>query len=234
MNQIIVSIVLPTYNSAEIIARTLDLILTFDRPDFELIVVENGSTDDTSEKIRIALKAAKKMKTVLTHSQKGLGNAIREGFSIAQGEVVAFVEDDLPFGFQEIDLAIEAVSRSDSNFAIYLSKYHQSTIVKRNWKRQVIGFIFRSIRDAFLSSKIRDTQGTFICKGQELKKLVLNTNEPGFIISTEIAYHLQRQGFVSEEVPVRHILELRGASTLTFYDAVQLFLGIIRIRFQSQ
>lgn len=230
MKGISVSIVLPTYNSSTIIARTIDLILTFDRPDFELIVVENGSTDDTIEKVQIALQDAKNMKTFLTHSEKGLGNAIREGFSIAQGEVVAFVEDDLPFGFQEIDLAIMAVARRDTNFAIYLSKYHNETRVKRNWKRQTVGYIFRTIRDFFLSCELRDTQGTFICKGQEIKKLILKTSEPGFIICTEIAFHLQRQGFLSEEVPVQHILELRERSTLTIYDTAQLFFGIIRIK----
>ena len=87
------SIIVPTYNAAELVRDTLDCILTQNYSDYELIIVDDGSTDDT---MRILSEYAEKDARIRVLSQKNAGpaDARNLGLENARGEYILFVDSD--------------------------------------------------------------------------------------------------------------------------------------------
>lgn len=84
-----VSVVVCTHNGSATIEQTLRHLLDLDYPDYEIIVVDDGSTDDTAER----LAAFSDVHTIHTRNG-GLSRARNVGMEAAQGEIVAYIDDD--------------------------------------------------------------------------------------------------------------------------------------------
>jgi len=89
-NNIKVSIIIPTYNRGWIIKEAIESVLAQDFIDFELIVVDDGSTDNTSE----ILHSYREDITVLRQNNKGVSAARNRGLSEASGRFIAFLDSD--------------------------------------------------------------------------------------------------------------------------------------------
>ncbi len=85
-----ISVIIPTYNRAELVLRAVDSVLAQTFEDFELIVVDDGSTDDTVS----ALKPYKDRLRLIVQSHAGVSAARNHGLSIAQSELIAFLDSD--------------------------------------------------------------------------------------------------------------------------------------------
>lgn len=85
-----VSVVVPTYNYARFLGRALDSVLSQTAPPSEIIVVDDGSTDDTAK----VLDAYAKYITALRLPNRGVSSARNAGISIASGGFVALLDSD--------------------------------------------------------------------------------------------------------------------------------------------
>jgi glycosyltransferase involved in cell wall biosynthesis len=90
LNKPLVSVIIPTYNRGWIIQEAIDSVLDQDFSDFELIVVDDGSDDNTPE----ILGAYGKAITVLHQSNKGVSAARNRGIAEAAGRLIAFLDSD--------------------------------------------------------------------------------------------------------------------------------------------
>ncbi|WP_100259178.1 glycosyltransferase family 2 protein [Qipengyuania seohaensis] len=87
-----VSVVVPTFNRAKSIKRTILSILAQDYTNFELIVVDDCSTDDTDAQIRAI--ADPRLRVIRLEANAGVGAARNRGIAEAQGELIAFCDSD--------------------------------------------------------------------------------------------------------------------------------------------
>ena len=116
-NAPLVSVIIPTYNRAEIIEEAVDSVLAQDYKDFELIVVDDGSTDNTSEVLATYGDDIR----VLYQENKGVSAARNRGISEAAGKLIAFLDSDDLWMPQKLTTQVE-----------FFRHFHQ-TVVKSNY-----------------------------------------------------------------------------------------------------
>src|SRR5690349_3602213 len=85
-----VSVIIPTYNRAQFIARAVDSVLEQTYKDFEIIVIDDGSSDNTQE----ILKAYEGKIRYVYQQNKGISAARNRGIQEAKGEYIAFLDSD--------------------------------------------------------------------------------------------------------------------------------------------
>jgi hypothetical protein len=195
------SVVIPSRNGVAVLPHTLEQFAGVLGAEDELIVVENGSTDDTTALLD-SIAETWKHSTPLTvlHSEPGLGNALRTGVLASRGERLLLTDDDLPFGFS--DLAIFRELPRDVVLAIG-SKAHPATRAPRSVRRRVQSRVFRWLRTALLHSAVGDSQGTTWVDGPWARSFAAVSRETGLIWTVELVLAAEQQGIEVWEVPVQ-------------------------------
>ena len=94
MDNIKVSVIVPVYNSGEYIGSTLDSIINQDFNSFELIVIDDGSTDNSLEIIKEKLSKSTISYEIFHQENAGVSNARNKGIEIARGDYLVFVDSD--------------------------------------------------------------------------------------------------------------------------------------------
>ncbi|MEK7497632.1 MAG: glycosyltransferase family 2 protein [Patescibacteria group bacterium] len=105
-----VSVIIPTYNEEKVIGECLKSLLGQSLADFEVIVVDDGSTDTTMLKLRSASKTERVK--VFTQGHRGAGAARNLGVKHAKGEILVFVDADMTFGKEFLKNLIKPIGLS--------------------------------------------------------------------------------------------------------------------------
>ena len=90
-NKILFSIIIPTYNRASLIKETINSVLLQDYPNFEIIIVDDGSTDDT-ENIVKSIEDSRINYHKKTNAERGAARNF--GIKLAKGEYITFLDSD--------------------------------------------------------------------------------------------------------------------------------------------
>jgi glycosyltransferase involved in cell wall biosynthesis len=228
VSRINISYVVAAHNSALVIESTVRKIhdeLSARDFSFEILVVENASSDDT---YAICKKLEDHFPSLQTlQSEKGLGAAFRKGMLAANGELVIATADDLPFGFSDLD---QYMSRSEKPAICIGSKGLPASEVSRSLLRSVASAFFLGARFLILGLKIRDTQGTYLVQRQVARDVAEILTESNYIYTTEFAYVGQNMGYEILELPVKAEPELRNTTVRVVRDGIDMCKGLIRIR----
>ena len=136
-----ISIVVPAYNAAGVIERCIDTVLRQTYPDFELLIIDDGSTDETAE--IVAAKAAQDARIHLIRQENaGVSSARNTGIAVASGELLCFIDSDdtVSANYLETLLALYSpgvlpvidVVRSDRNGSA-LSPMPETFMLEGDW-----------------------------------------------------------------------------------------------------
>jgi glycosyltransferase involved in cell wall biosynthesis len=224
--------IVPAHNSSQMIEGTLkELRDRFDGQDVEIVVVENGSSDDTPELLRrvAADWDDPKVRLRVLTSPKGLGNALRHGITESRGERIFLGADDIPFGFGDLEAA-ERFDHSEHKVVIG-SKAHAASEVGRGLLRNVLTFGFLTVRRVILGMRTRDPQGTFMLDGEWARSVAPRLTEPGFLLTTELVYLAESSGVRPVEVPVQlSAAHAAHSSRIKLADVWKMGVGLIGVR----
>lgn len=204
------SVFFPAYNEEKNIANTVDKALkvleSLKLEEYEVIVIDDGSKDQTG---KIADELAKEDKRVKVIHQKngGYGHALRAGFNNAKFNLVVYTDADGQFDFSEVAKFLEKAKDAD---VIYGCKIKRSDNPFRNlaaWTWGASLFLFFGLR-------IKDIDTGFKMVSQKvLKKISPLQSTRGAMINAELAIKAQRAGFKVAQVAVHHYPRLAGSST---------------------
>jgi len=111
-----ISLILPAWNESDAILRAIeeaDAALRQVSDDFEIIVVDDGSTDNTVELVKQAAVENHSLRLVQHNSNQGYGAALRSGFAEAKKDLVGFTDADCQFDLTELNRFVLLAERYD-------------------------------------------------------------------------------------------------------------------------
>lgn len=225
------SLVIPAFNEARRLPETLKKAHTFleaQKYSYEIIVVENGSQDNTLEVARQFAREIKQLR-VLHEKQRGKGHAVRSGMLIARGDYRFMADADLsmpvegisqflPPALEQLDIAI------GSREVPGAVRYHEP--VYRHIGGRAINLLIRLLA----LPGLHDTQCGFKCfRGPVADDLFLNQTMTGWSFDVELLYVARLRGYQIEEIPV-HWYYRSESKVNPVKDAMRLIVDILQIR----
>ncbi len=228
------SVVIPAYNEAERIPRTLNEALSFLQEnfpnDFEIIVVDDGSSDDTVKMVQSTVENETVLQLISFPRNRGKGAAVREGILQAKGKFILFMDADLATPMKEclkfIELAKTGVEVVLGSRDLPESDVRQS----QSWIRQNMGRTFNRMVQLIVLHGIRDTQCGFkLFTKKAAKDIFSQTTVDRFAFDVEVLLLAKELGYKIEEVAVEwyHVPESRVSP---IKDAAQMFFDIVKLR----
>lgn len=225
------SLVIPAYFEEERIAETIHSVeraLGFLRSEggFEIIVVDDGSTDATSEQARAA-----GADVVLTQPQNlGKGAAVRAGTLAARGRSIAFTDADLSYEPTQVLALLEGLEQGWD--AVVGSRKHTATttVVAAGRLREVGGRIINGFTSVVLLGQYRDTQcGLKGFRSEVARVLFGKSKVNGFAFDIELFHLIERYRCSLLEVPVQ-VTNSEQSTVHVARDGLALVRDLFRIR----
>ena len=202
-----VSVVIPAYNEGERIEATLGRLTEYlakNFPRFELIVVDDGSGDDTADKVKRAAETNPHIALISYSPNRGKGFAVRQGMLRAANDAVLFTDADLSTPVEEIAMALRELARG---FPVVIAsrRHPDSTIAARQSRaREMIGRIFNALVRLMLGLPYQDTQCGFKCFTRSAAKEVFGRARiDTFSFDVEVLLIAKTLGYAIKEISVR-------------------------------
>lgn len=224
-----INIIIPAYNEEGGIGKTLSKIPAAELNklgyDTEVIVVDNGSTDNTVN-IAKALGA-----TVIHESTKGYGSAYKTGFASVNGDFIATCDADYTYPVEIIPNLLKKLIENDLDFITTNRFSHGYTTLKSMPIISRIGNLILSILfKALFGIKIKDSQsGMWLFKSDLLKKLHLRSNRMAFSQEIKIeAIYYAKCKWSEEEID--YYDRIGNKKLKPFSDGVNNILNLFKKR----
>jgi dolichyl-phosphate beta-glucosyltransferase len=233
-----VSVVIPAFDERETIRRTLEEISTYLRGtglSHEILVVDDGSTDGTREVVADVAEYTPELRLLTLPVNRGKGCAVRRGAQEASGDVVAFIDADLPYSLQNFGDAVALVQTGATDIAIGARDLAESS-ADRSYPllRRFMGKTFSYVIRAALLPRIPDTQCGLKAYSAAAAKLLFGESRlNGFGFDFEVLFLAQKYGFRIERIPVtlthRHQSKVR-----IFRDSARMLMDVVRVRWWNR
>jgi len=229
------SIVIPSFNEDLRLPTTLREISSYirsSRRETEVIVVDDGSTDRTSDVANSFRGEIERLRVVANNKNRGKGYSVRHGMMEARGRVVLFTDADLSAPIAEADKLLAALA--DHDVAIGSRAMDRSLIsVRQSLFREYAGIIFNFIVRAILRLPFVDTQCGFKAFRRERCRVIFEQQRiERFGFDPEILYLARHHGLSSAEIPVRWA-HSPATKVSMWRDSIQMFLDVFVIRWNS-
>jgi glycosyltransferase involved in cell wall biosynthesis len=222
------SVFFPMWNEEEYIDRAIEAATTeclslLDRKeilDYELIIVDDASTDHTAE-LADELAAADPHVRVVHHPvNRKLGGSMKTGFATATGDVVLYSDADLPFDMAEVSRAIR------------LMRYYEADIVSafrfdrtgEGSLRTVYTFFYNFLIRRLFGVRMRDINFAFkLCRTSIFEHLALSSE--GSFVDAELIIRANKLGFNVIQFGVDYFPRTRGESTLASGSVIRKIIS---------
>ena len=203
---IFLSLIIPVYNEEIRLDKPLVHVAEYlqaNFPHWEILYVDDGSTDNTYQKLQMIQRTQNHVRAVHYANNRGKGHAVREGLRSAEGNILLFSDADFSAPIEEMqkllafivggyDVAIGSRGLPDSNVEV-----HQS------WARETMGKMGNLLIRALLPIDLSDTQCGFkMFRKEAVVKILPKLKINGFAFDIEILAIAQVIGLRIAEVPV--------------------------------
>lgn len=236
MDRTQVAIVVPAFNESRRLIDNLLTLLSYlqtFRPNAELIVVDDGSTDGTAEVAEALFTRRPDVDArVLRSAQnRGKGHAVRAGLLAARAPIVLFSDADLSTPITELPKIVEPIDAGEFDVVFGSRALDRSLIGQRQpWRREQGGKVFNGIVRLLTGLPFFDTQCGFKAFRMEAARPVIEQAQiDGFGFDVELLFLAQRAGLRLLEVPVRWDHN-EGSKVHIVRDSLQMFSEVVSLR----
>ena len=225
-----ISVFFPAYNDeasiAGLVGEALALLPSL-TDDFEVIVVDDGSTDGTAAVLDELARADPRLRVVHHESNRGYGAALRTGFMSATKDLVFYTDGDGQYDVRELLLLRPLLAAEVDIVNGY--KVQRAD----GWQRKAIGAVYNGLAHLLFSIPIRDVDCDFrLIRRRAVEQVELVSSSGS--ICVELVHKLHQRGCVFAEVPVQHRPRAHGRSQFftlrrvsrTAFDLMSLWLRV--------
>ncbi len=226
---------IPAYNEEQRLPRTIEQIekyLDGRQGSYELILVDDGSTDGTRKVMDAAVLRNDRVRVESLPANRGKGRALAAGVAVARGDEVLVSDADLSTPIEELD-KLEAALKTGAGVAIASRAVRGSRVViHQPVYRVLMGKVFNLIVQLVLLPGIWDTQCGFkLFRADVAHPVFAALTTDGFGYDPEALFLAKRRGVRIAEVPVvwRHSAPTK---VMAFRSSLDMFKHVVRVRFK--
>ncbi len=216
-----ISAFFPAYNDAGTIASMVistDIVLRSLTSDYEIIVINDGSSDYTKEVLDELEQKYDHLRVIHHTKNRGYGGALRSGFSAATKDLIFYTDGDAQYDPHEVRLLLPALKAGVDVVNGYK--------ISRNdpLHRIIIGRLYHHTVKSAFGLKLKDVDCDFrLIRRSVFDKVHLVSNSG--VICVELMKKIQDAGFVVEQVPVHHFHRAYGISQ--FFNFRRIFKTLV-------
>lgn len=201
------SVVVPVFNEENNVVRTIRAVgekIGARTKEYEIILVDDGSTDHTGERAKETLPDEPRLRIIHHPRNLGYGAALRSGFSAARYPLIFYTDGDLQFDLAEIDRLVALLDGADIVTAYRLNRQDP-------WYRKFNAAAYNFLIRGLFGVRIRDLD----CAFKIYRRRIFDSFDiqaSGIFVSAEILVQASRRGFVIRQVGVTHYPRTQGVA----------------------
>jgi len=209
-----------------IISQLRRLELIFSDMNHEIIIVNDGSTDDTLHVIQKEAESNGRIHVITYAQNKGKGYALREGILRSVGELTLLLDGDTEISLDHLESYIKEMPHWD---ILVGSKRHQKSQVHIPVFRQILSRIFNILVRSATGIKIKDTQvGLKMIRGSVCRRIFANLHVDRYAFDVELLFIASLFKLRVKEMPVNITVK----SQFRLKEIVRMFNDLIRISYR--
>ena len=219
------SLIIPAYNDETTVGRLIAdgaKLLEDICPDYEIVVINDGSKDKTWEVLQQAAKANSHIRLINHEINQGYGVTVKELYYAAQKNLVFLLPGDYQYAPKELLAMAEGLAKYDLVIGFR---------AKRNdpWRRKMQSHVYNLMLRVLYGIKHKDVNSIKLFKRAILDRIQLQS--PTAFVDAELCIRAEKSGFRIVEIPIEHLPRLsQGASGGKFSVIAQTFGDLLSMR----
>jgi len=223
------SLVMPTYNEGRAIEEVIyrvDNVIKQTGLKYELIMVDDGSVDDTRKKAVNYANNNSHIRVVGYGANIGKGHALKTGFAHARGDAVVFMDGDLDIDPEQVIRYVDALEHGD---IVIASKWHPQSNVEIPFMRRFLSHGFNVLVKLLTGIKVKDTQtGLKAVRRVSLDAIISKLAIKRYAFDVELLAAANLHGLRVVELPVN--IQMHGL--FDFREVWKMFLDLLGIAYR--
>ena len=229
-----VSIVMPIYRLSRLVrysVKAVEMVMESTGLSYEIIVVDDGSPDDTYTHAQSVAKNPS-VKVLRLPRNMGKGFALIHGFLRSRGEIVVFFDGDLDIDPRQITLLINALQRSGADIAI-TSKWHPQSRTIATPLRKLLSKAFYMLVRLLLGLRVSDTQtGAKAFRRKVLEDVVRHLTVKRYAFDIELLTAAIARGYRVVEVPA--LWRIKLVSRFKAKEIARMFIDLLAVTYRHR
>lgn len=203
------SLVIPVHNEAENIAVVVTDardVLAQRFADWEIVVVDDGSVDDSVAVARAALgEDARRLVAVRHETKRGYGATVTDGLRASRGRILAFMDGDRQFDAHDLGVLLDRLNETDDGMVAGIRAERADP-----WHRSVVSGVMNRLVRLLYGIRRRDVDCGLKVFRREFFVQASPLLAHSALFNTELFFKAQRLGYGVEQLPVRHLPRVAG------------------------
>lgn len=228
-----VDIVIPVLNEAHVLKHSIGMLHNFLETNefpyrWQIVIVDNGSTDGTIEKAKELSREYPEVQS-LHLTQRGRGRALRHAWLQSRADIVAYMDVDLSTDLKHLRPLIDSIAIDGHDVATG-SRLQAKSETTRSAKREFISRVYNFMVKAMLFTRFSDAQCGFKAMSRRaVEHIIPQVEDQSWFFDTELLVLAERQGYRIADIPVRWIEDddSRVKIFKTGWDDIK---GLVRVR----
>lgn len=226
------SVIIPMFNESKRIKTTLATVISFlnsKKYTHEIILINDGSTDDTLDVVKSVSGFSDKVIIINLERNQGKGNAIKQGMLFAKGEYILFMDADGSTPITELDLLLQ-YSEQGVDVVVGSRRISGAEILEeRTFLRGILSLVFSTLVEITFPLNIKDPQNGFKVFSNRAAKLIFELQTiKRWAFDVEVLVIAKKLGLTVKEIPIHWKNSI--LSKMNFLGMCGMISDLLRIR----